>query len=98
MAYVDLNPVRAGIAPAPESSNFTSIQIRIKAMINGEQTLAKFIGDQHKHKPKAVNVSLQDYLTLVDETGRVIRAGKGSAISQQANLSSEDYTLMMRAG
>jgi hypothetical protein len=34
----------------------------------------------------------------VDETGRVIRADKGGAISQQANLSSEDYTLMMRAG
>ena len=58
----------------------------------------KFISDQHKHKPKGVNVSLQDYLTLVDETGRVIRADKGGAISQQANLSSEDYTLMMRAG
>tara|TARA_B100000809_G_scaffold81631_1_gene79928 strand:- start:2650 stop:2820 length:171 start_codon:yes stop_codon:yes gene_type:complete len=55
--------------------------MHIKATINGEQTLARFIGDEHKHKLKGVNVSLQDYLTLVDETGRVIRAGKRGAIS-----------------
>jgi hypothetical protein len=71
MAYVDLNPVRAAIAPTPEQSDFTSIQLRIKAAIKCEQptSLLPFIGNDHQHKKSGIHFSLQDYLTLVDETG-----------------------------
>jgi REP element-mobilizing transposase RayT len=83
MAYVDLNPVRAGITPTPEKSDFTSIQLRIKAAIKGEQpsALLAFIGNEHQHKTTGIHFSLQDYLILVDETGRVIRDDKQGAIS-----------------
>ena len=85
MAYVDLNPVRAGIAATPEQSDFTSIQLRIKAAIKGKQpkVLLPFTGNEKQHKTIGIRFSLQDYLTLVDETGRIIRDDKPGAINGQ---------------
>jgi len=86
MAYVDLNPIRADIAPTPEKSDFTSIQLRIKAAIKGEQPieLLPFTGNEHQQKTTGIRFTLKDYLTLVDETGRIIRADKRGAISTKA--------------
>lgn len=83
MAYVDLNPVRTAIALTPEQSDFTSIQLRIKAAIKGTQptTLQPFIGNEHESKMTGIPFSLQDYLTLVDETGRILRDDKRGAIN-----------------
>jgi hypothetical protein len=89
MAYVDLNPVRADIANTPEQSDFTSIQLRIKAAIKGEQPseLLAFTGNEHKEKTTGICFSLQDYLTLVDETGRILREDKRGAIdTKEANI------------
>jgi REP element-mobilizing transposase RayT len=86
MAYVDLNPIRAGIAPTPEQSSFTSIQLRIKAAIKGEQptALLAFTGNEHQDKTTGIRFSLKDYLILVDETGRVIREDKRGAIDAKS--------------
>ena len=89
MAYVDLNPVRADIANTPEQSDFTSIQLRIKAAIKGEQPseLLAFTGNEHQQKTTGIQFSLQDYLTLVDETGRILREDKRGAIdAKSANI------------
>ena len=86
MAYVDLNPVRAAIAATPEQSDFTSIQLRIKAAVTGEQptALLPFTGNEHQHKIIGIRFSLKDYLTLVDETGRVLRDDKRGAINAKS--------------
>jgi hypothetical protein len=39
MAYVDLNPVRAGLADTPEESSYTSIWERLHSEFNLQQTI-----------------------------------------------------------
>jgi REP element-mobilizing transposase RayT len=110
MAYVDLNPVRAGIAETPEASDYTSIQARIEAVpetveaeitaterlpadasataaLEGEtlrsedetQALPKvplMPFDATARTPWAVPFAFDDYLELVDWTGRALRSDK----------------------
>ena len=82
MAYVDLNPVRAGIDKTPEKSSFTSIKLRIKAAIKGTQPqlLFPFVGNERQVKLSGVSFNLKDYLTLVDETSRQLGHDKHGVI------------------
>ncbi len=86
MAYVDLNPIRAKVADTPETSDYTSIQQRIKAALEGKQPkpLMKFIGNPRKHMPKGLPFELKSYLELVELTGRIMREDKRGAIPVDA--------------
>ena len=83
MAYVDLNPIRTKIADTPEQSDFTSIQQRIDAAKQGKQpqALLPFMGNERNALPKGLILELQDYFTLVDDTGRILRGNKHCVIS-----------------
>lgn len=79
MAYVDLNPVRAQIAETPEASDHTSVQARIE---HRDAALAPMLGEV-PHAAFSLPIKKSDYLTLVDWTGRQLRAGKRGRVAAQ---------------
>ena len=88
------------MAKTPEISDFTSIKLRIEAAIKGEQpnTLLPFVGNEHKAMPKGLMFNAKDYLQLVDDTGRIVRADKRGSMSQESakilnrlNISQENW-------
>ncbi|WP_286288809.1 transposase [Thalassotalea piscium] len=93
MAYVDLNPIRAKMADTVQTAQYTSIFERIhdKASdVDNKETLpftAKpllgFIGNEHKSSAKGIAFSLLDYLTLIEETGKIIREDKRGKINEK---------------
>jgi REP element-mobilizing transposase RayT len=93
LAYVDLNPVRAGIATTPETSDHTSIQRRIETLRSASwadqnsQTqptqppeLFPFLGNEREPMPEGLPFRLADYIELVDWTGQAVREDKRGAI------------------
>ena len=83
MAYTDLNPVRANLAPTPEESDFTSVKYRINARRARKSPLflKPFSGCIDKRGRSALPITLDSYLSLVDETGRYVRNDKKGTIS-----------------
>ena len=90
MAYVDLNPVRAGMAKTPEESDHTSIKKRCETakkskqpnrLSQQEKSLYPFVGNPREGQPEGIQMKLSDYLELVDCTGRILRNNKRGAIS-----------------
>lgn len=104
MAYVDLNPVRAGMTESPEESDYTSIQQRVleqdPKIAAGEpasiealsEDLRSAIGrlmpfpgqatteEAAANPERIIPYEIQDYLALVDWSGRAIVEGKRGKI------------------
>ena len=90
MAYVDLNPVRAGVADTLEGSDFTSIQERIKDMARKRRShrrqtapdgLVPF-ATQPTDSCTTVELvpTLEAYVELLEWTGRAVAPGKRGKI------------------
>ena len=95
MAYVDLNPVRSGIADRPETSSHTSIRERLQPEFDLQQAVddqtqcGDLLDFRTPLKPllpfenRVVNepqtgilFNFEEYLRLLDWTGRIIRNDK----------------------
>lgn len=91
MAYVDLNPIRAGMADRPETSDYTSLQDRLGIAPKeptqprgspppGERPVAElmaFAGTINESTPaNTLRHNFADYLELVEWTGRSVREDK----------------------
>jgi len=102
MTYVDLNPIRAQIADTPETSDYTSIQERISPTFDLAQAirgqsfnnadniavkpLLHFEGNIRNETQQGILFSRNEYLQLVDWTGRMVRNDKRGAILSSAPL------------
>lgn len=97
MAYVDLNPIRAGMAKSIETSRFTSAGSRINShketawhampatdrlAPNANKGLPVFMDPRDPEKPCALPVTITEYLQLIDWTGRAIRDDKRGHIPE----------------
>jgi REP element-mobilizing transposase RayT len=122
MAYVDLNPIRAGAAGTPEESEFTSIYARIRQHTSRASVRPNAPRDK-KHRTRRdapplvlfrdevagqgpnLPMRLQDYLQLVDFTGRMARADKPGVIDAKLasilvrlRIDPEEWKTTMRIG
>lgn len=76
--YIDLNPIRAKVAKTPEESEFTSIRDRIENY-QGKR-LTNSIPLISIENATNYQISTEQYFSLVDATGRIIRDGAQGVI------------------
>lgn len=86
MAYVDLNPIRAALARTPETSRYTAIRQRIIAhqgqpLPKPAIALMPMGGMDTTGPAPSIPFKFEDYLNLVDWSGRAVREDKPGAIA-----------------
>ena len=103
MAYVDLNPVRAGLSDTLEASEFTSIQQRIQAYAHQRQKSTKTtnnkkqsVTQQSKKQPKqnkqAPNIPLTPFCPDSISSETITKTRKGIMYSLQDYFELTDWT------
>ena len=84
MAYVDLNPIRAGRTERLESSAHTSVCKRIEAVHSQPESLGAPLRPIAGVSSFALSLSTADYLQILDWTGRVLVPGKQGKVNDDA--------------
>ncbi len=83
MTYVDLNPIRAGMAAGLNQSKHTTLRSRHRMVLKqpdlAQQPLLVMVGTSSFNAPLLSNA---EYLELVGYTGRMIHPGKRGAIKE----------------
>ncbi len=100
MAYVDLNPIRAGLADTLIDAEFTSIQQRLGAgakagsavASNGLPALLPMADFLRGANTATVPFRWLDYVALVERTGRLVR------IDKQGTLMTESLPILSTLG
>lgn len=81
MVYVDLNPIRANMSKDLLSSDYTSIQYRLKERASKSKQRSRVLLPMRSEQNSSdveneIPISLQDYIELLEWTGTHIRSGK----------------------
>ena len=76
MAYVDLNPIRAGIAQSLNASAHTSASARIMQVRADREALRRRLGPILGVQRPSLGIGTADYLQMIDWTGRQLAPGK----------------------
>jgi len=85
MAYVDLNPIRAGMTSNLRFSHHTSILHRISSAKKDSHLLQQALRPLHGTLVACLPVRLSDYIELVEWTGKQVRSDKRGAIPKHAS-------------
>ena len=87
MSYVDLNPIRAGIAENLENSFHTSATQRIERIqSNPESAKASLPSINASMTPGFLPITTEDYIDLIDWTARLTRGGKRGRVDSTEPL------------
>jgi REP element-mobilizing transposase RayT len=92
MVYVDLNPIRAGVADTLRAAAFTSVQQRLHEAAGDQLPCAaaasfpRLLPFADRNEEVAIPFRLQDYLELAEVTGHCAVPGKSGVLAPPPGL------------
>lgn len=93
MIYVDLNPIRAGVATTLENSHYTSIKRRLNSIKTGKQpSELRCLKTPFNNNVNSINIELSCYIELLYQTAARVRV-KNNQQKTRSNMKIESNLL-----